>query len=329
MTPHDYRIMVEQLQQLARQALGRYGLDPHCSIALLSHSENTMFRIDDPAGARWVLRVHRPDYHSSNAIRSELAWMAALNAAGIATPRVVSALDGDALQELHLPGLGLRRVSVFHWIDGAFPDDAHLEPSMRELGMLSARMHAQARTWSRPPFFERPAWDFAGILGPAAHWGPWDRSPDLGAGQIELLRAVTQLVAARLQAYGRDPSRFGLIHADQRLANLLVDGDTFHIIDFDDCGLGWFLHDLAAALSFIEHSPARPRLIAQWLDGYSRYGSLAQQEIAEIPTFIMQRRLQLLAWRASHAETDLAKSLKADWADATAEMGREYLASMG
>ncbi len=321
--------MVEQLRQLARQALKLYGLDENAAIDLLSHSENTMFRIATPNGERWVLRVHRPDYHTPNAIRSELAWMAALNAAGIATPRVVSGVNGDALQELRSPDLGLRRVSLFDWISGSCPDESRLEPSMRELGMLSARMHAQARTWDRPAYFERPAWDFAGILGPDAHWGPWDRSPDLSARQTELLQTVTRLIDARLQAYGRDSGRYGLIHADQRLANLLIDGDTFHIIDFDDCGLGWFLHDLAAALSFIEHKPECPRLIAQWLDGYGRHGTLSPQEVAEIPTFIMQRRLQLLAWRASHAETELAQSLKSDWVDATAHMGRDYLARMG
>jgi hypothetical protein len=43
----------------------------------------------------------------------------------------------------------------------------------------------------------------------------------------------------------------------------------------------------------------------------------------------MQRRLQLLAWRGSHHETDLARSLDQEWVSATARMGAEYLRSMG
>ena len=72
----------------------------------------------------------------------------------------------------------------------------------------------------------------------------------------------------RLAEYGTAPDRFGLIHADMRLGNLLVDGDTVTLIDFDDCGFCWFAYDFAAAISFHETNPAIPALKAAWLEGY-------------------------------------------------------------
>ncbi|WVM92198.1 phosphotransferase [Halopseudomonas pachastrellae] len=45
-----------------------------------------------------------------------------------------------------------------------------------------------------------------------------------------------------------------MIHADLRLTNLLRHQQQTRVIDFDDCGQGWYLHDLAAALSFEETS---------------------------------------------------------------------------
>ena len=63
----------------------------------------------------------------------------------------------------------------------------------------------------------------------------------------------------RLRRFGAGPDRFGLIHADMRLANLLVSGADLHVIDFDDCGFGWFIFDIGASLSFIEHDPRVPR----------------------------------------------------------------------
>ena len=321
--------MIDDLTQLARCALERYGLASGAAIELLSYSENAIFKITAPSGsAPVVLRVHRPGYHSRNALQSELDWMAALRDAGIATPRSIACVDGAHLQEVRTPALGARIVDVFAWIEGRFPDERELEPYMRRLGQLSARMHAHARAWRRPPYFERLVWDHAGTIGPDAHWGRWDASPDLVPDDIAVLHRTTQRIGARLAAFGQGPERFGLIHADQRLANLLVDGDTTHIIDFDDCGLGWFLHDLAAALSFIEHRPECPLLVDRWLEGYSLAGTLGQAEIDEVPTFIMQRRLQLLAWRGSHFETDLARSLGRDWVAATAQMGAKYLRNM-
>jgi len=42
------------------------------------------------------------------------------------------------------------------------------------------------------------------------------------------------VIGARLARFGSGAARFGLIHADMRLANLLVDGDDVCVIDFDD-----------------------------------------------------------------------------------------------
>ena len=47
------------------------------------------------------------------------------------------------------------------------------------------------------------------------------------------------------------------MHADIRLANLLVDGEHVRVIDFDDCGWSWFMYDFATTVSFIEDHPRR------------------------------------------------------------------------
>ena len=47
-----------------------------------------------------------------------------------------------------------------------------------------------------------------------------------------------------------------------------MDGRDLGVIDFDDCGFGWYMYDLAAAVSFIEHDPRVPELIDAWARGY-------------------------------------------------------------
>ena len=42
-----YRRYIDQLSDLARSALPLYGVDTRADIGLLSHSENTVFRIED------------------------------------------------------------------------------------------------------------------------------------------------------------------------------------------------------------------------------------------------------------------------------------------
>jgi Ser/Thr protein kinase RdoA (MazF antagonist) len=110
-----------------------------------------------------------------------------------------------------------------------------------------------------------------------------------------------------------------------RLANLLVAPGRTTLIDFDDCGFGWFLYDLAASLSFIETSPLVPALRRSWLAGYTAIRPLQPQDLAIVDAMILLRRMALLAWIGSHAETRLAQSQAARFAPDTALLARAYV----
>ena len=113
-----------------------------------------------------------------------------------------------------------------------------------------------------------------------------------------------------------------------RLANLLItDGET-RLIDFDDCGLGWLMYDFAAGISFMEDDPRISELKDAWVRGYRSIRPLSEEDETEIPTFIMMRRLALLAWIGSHSEVDIAKELAPTFAPISEELGRKYLASL-
>ena len=94
-----------------------------------------------------------------------------------------------------------------------------------------------------------------------------------------------------------------MIHADLRLANLLVDGDRLGIIDFDDCGFGWFGYDFAAAVSFFEHEPIITELQEAWIRA-TEVLTIQRRGLRCFP-FWRRRRL-LTAWIGSHVETPTA-----------------------
>lgn len=144
-----------------------------------------------------------------------------------------------------------------------------------------------------------------------------------------MLEEVAVIIKKRLQRYGKTENNYGLIHADLRLANLLLEGDQIKVIDFDDCGFGWHLHDLASALSFMEEKPIVPKLVNAWLDGYRKVLPFTDTDFEEIDTFIMLRRLQLTAWLASHKESGLVAELSVGWMDGTIELAERYLRLFG
>lgn len=163
------------------------------------------------------------------------------------------------------------------------------------------------------------------MVGPRAHWGDWRASPGLPREDSLLLEAALNCIGEKLRAYGQSARRYGLIHADLRLTNLLLHKDGTRVIDFDDCGMGWFVHDIAAAMSFEEHCPQAPRWLENWLQGYEQVSHLDAQDEAMIPHMIMQRRIQMTAWMATHANTETARNLGAHWLEHTVRLCRRYL----
>jgi Ser/Thr protein kinase RdoA (MazF antagonist) len=190
-------------------------------------------------------------------------------------------------------------------------------------------MHLHARKWKRPASFTRLTWDFQSSLGENnPHWGRWRDGMGVDTEKQKLFGRTVDLVGKRLAAYGHGQERFGLIHCDLRLANLMMDGRDVKVIDFDDCGFGWFMYDAATPVSFYEHEPHVPELIESWKTGYRRIIALAKADEAEIPTFVMLRRLLLVAWIGSHKETDLAKSMGLPYTEGTVSLCEDYLRKM-
>lgn len=215
----------------------------------------------------------------------------------IAVPKVLAAKDGALLQTFDAPDLDKQRhAAVYSFLAGREPPEDELKPGFERLGEISARMHEHAKEWEPPGDFSRHSWTPEAILDDRLNWGPWQAGHGIEGEALAVLSRLDGVVGRRLAALPRDRDRFGLIHADLRLANLLVEGDRTAVIDFDDCGFGWYLFDLAAALSFLEERPDVPELVDRWLTGYRRISVVPADMEAEIPTLVMLRRLQLIGW---------------------------------
>ncbi|MDQ6807776.1 MAG: phosphotransferase [Actinomycetota bacterium] len=321
------------IAKLARAALGRFGLGAGATVTLCNVSENHTYRVEDPAeGSRYALRVHRPGYRSEEEIRAELVWMDELREDGaVNPPRAIVDSDDERVASVSTPELGPRNVVVFEWLEGASPDldagDAAAD-QFEILGAISARMHEHACRWWPPEHFRRPRWDYESTIGPRGHWGRWQDGLGIGAEEHRQLGRLDATIAARLRAFGEGPDRFGLIHADMRLANLLVHQGRVRVIDFDDCGFSWYMYDFATTVSFMEDHPRVPELREAWVRGYRSGRELEPAAQAELQTFVMLRRLLLVAWIGSHHTfAPEAAELGAGFTAGTCALAEDYLST--
>jgi Ser/Thr protein kinase RdoA (MazF antagonist) len=327
---HDLSVggdVLERVTRCAHRALAAYGCHPATAVRLLNVSENATYLVEDPEAGLSVLRVHRLGYHTEAEITSELAWMDALRSeAGVRTPRVLAAADGGRVVTVTDEAIGEQRSCVrFEFLPGAEPADDSAE-HFAELGEITARMHRHAREWVRPPGFTRFHWGYDAAFGGLARWGRWQDGIGVGPAEREVLGRLDATLHGRLAAFGTGPGRYGLIHADTRLANLIVDdGGRVSVIDFDDCGFSWYLYDVGTSVSFFEHEPQVPALIDAWLTGYRRVLDLPAPDEAEIWTFILFRRLLLVAWIGSHKAVEIAQQLGAGYTRDSCDLAEKYL----
>ena len=292
------------LRAIAERALDEWDI-PAAQLELISISENTVFRVDTDSGKPYVLRIHRPGYHTLAELNSEQQWTAALKRAGIGVPLPRLTRDGRGYATIPVPGsTETRHVGIVEWFEGVTlssimaqaPDMPTLALHFDQLGRIAARIHNQAVSWQVPEDFQRHAFDADGFMGDAPFWGPFWVLPELKAAERDHILNARRVIHRALWDYGKGEGIYSLIHADLHPHNLLVNGDRLHVIDFDDSGFGWHQYEIAVALDAYRKPPhfevARDALIA----GYRSERPLSDAAIELLPMFLLIRSLALLGW---------------------------------
>ncbi len=322
-------------ESTAQTAANRYPFD-RVAVKLLAFSENATYLAFDPQTQEklFVLRVGRPGYHQLEEYESEIDWLRQINdytPLKVANP--ILAADGSYIQIVNDDHGTSYYCIATEFLSGDTlehdnaPDQAvkHYET----LGETTAYLHRQTEIWNGAKHIKRFHWNCENMIGEHAIWGNWKDYPDMTPVAERELEQCCQIIKRRLDRYGKTPQNYGVIHADLRDTNIIVEGDTVKVIDFDDFGFGWHLHDLASALTFIEDRDDVPDLVNAWLDGYRKVRTFTDTDFVEIDTFILQRRIQMLAWMASHQDSTPVQGYMQGYMEGTMELADRYLRLFG
>jgi len=320
----SHRAQVGRLRRVAVCALDSYPLvDPRLSF--VTHGENTTFRVEASTPGphapafrrdRFLLRVHRPNRHgrgvdSTAAIASELHWLTALRAdTGLSVPEPLLTHDGALTATVSVAPVPQPRVcSVLRWMDGSVCSGSPRPVYLRRLGSAMARLHNHAEAWQRPAGFVRMRWDWETFFGDTMEYGGvnaaevWNLIPADLRRRFDRVASTMEEIMASL---GDGPDMVGLIHADLHLDNALFSHGDIRLIDFDDCGVGYWLYDIAVALWELRHRPDYESFRAALIEGYTQHRALPTHQLVHLDDFIATREVAFGLWFVGTAQVNPA-----------------------
>ena len=325
-----------RMQTLAMEALKAWDI-ADCQPQLIKIRENAVFRIRLADGFDAALRIHRYGYHSDAALQSELSWMQALQQDGIEVPELIPAGSGALFITAESDGVPEpRQIDMVKWLpgaplgsieDGLSETVGDIAQVFFETGRLAAQLHNHAARWQRPEGFVRHAWDTDGLTGEKPLWGRFWEYPGLDSGHRRLIERARDTARRDLIAIGEAGQTYGLIHADFNFDNIILRDGRVTAIDFDDCGFGWHLFDLATISILFLGTDRYDTVQGAVIEGYRRERPLSDATLKEMPLFYLLRAFTYLGWIHTRNETRTAQEIAPGIVAMVCKLAQDYLNS--
>ena len=326
----------ERLRSLAIEALKAWNVS-NCKLETIKIRENAVFRVKNDAGLDAAIRVHRYGYHSNAALLSELNWLRALNQDEIEVPEVIPADNGALFIMAEAIGVPEpRQVDMVKWLEGKplgsieeglNQSVENVADTFREVGALAARLHNHAASWQPPAEFVRHAWNIDGLIGEKPLWGRFWDLPTLDSTQKALLLRARVAAQDDLTAIGTSSKGYGLIHADLNLDNIILRDGRVTAIDFDDCGYGWHLFDLATISILFLQTDLSNTVQTAVVEGYRRERILSDESLLQMPLFYLLRAFTYLGWVHTRNETASAQEIAPMVTALVCRLAEDYLSA--
>jgi Ser/Thr protein kinase RdoA (MazF antagonist) len=236
-------------------------------------------------GRKFAVRVSRANWRSKEELIGELDALRHLARKGVRVVMPIARTDGDLTTEVQVPE-GLRRAVMFDWITGRAPkytDVAHAY----EYGKQVATLHSASDDLAAD--IARPTIDLEYLLRE-----PLDRIQGRLNGLPTVRRHLDSLVGrvlTRLNGAKLHLLDWGFCHGDVWSNNAHIDGSRVVLFDFDSCGWGWRLFDLASYRWEARRQNAEISAWTPFAQGYLENRPAAADSLRHVGLFMILRHL--------------------------------------
>lgn len=283
--PED--VVIKELEAFSLEILSRYPIEIK-SVVSINYEYNATMKVETTSGELFALRINTNSPRTPENLTAEIAFVRYLAEDGrVRVPHPVENREGNFYTSiLHdVSGKNFHCV-LYSWIAGEELEDEPTEEQLIALGAAMALMHLVAQGFELPQGSALPTFDDA----------LWWTEDHLLSEKSVLDPEAKDLISRVLSAIKTGVGKFYLgaepilIHADMHGGNVLWYENSLSVIDFDDCGFGLPLQDLATALYYLD----TPEQDAAFKKGYTSIAPLPECSEREMKMLFLQRRIILL-----------------------------------
>ena len=284
--PQD--VVIKQLEAFSLQILSSYPIDVK-SVVSINYEYNATLKVETTDGQLFALRINTNSPRTPENLRAEIAFVRLLAEDGrVKVPHPIENREGNFYTSiLHEASGRMFHCVLYSWILGEeLEEEPQNEQQLSALGAAMATMHLAVEGFDLPegsslPTFDDPLWwteDF--LLS--------EKSVSDAEAKDLISQALAAIKSGVAKFYANGTPR--VIHADMHGGNALWYEGSLSVIDFDDCGIGFPLQDLATALYYLD----TPEQDAAFRQGYESIAPVPQCSEKELSMLFLQRRIVLL-----------------------------------
>lgn len=308
-----------------------YGFNDNTDVKLLKYSENLTYLIEDSDHKKSVLRVFRPNYHDMDEMLSEITWIHQLKEnTDVHTADIICGINSEYICGFEFEGMKYN-CALFEFMNGENLKDLSEEQIIQYIeliGEVAAKLHIYSSKWKDASNLKRFSWDINDMVGPYSRWGDYSNMKELPEEWMKTYEMAVTIAKKKLESYGRNSDRYGLVHADLNIYNVLVeekdDKKILNILDFDDCGFSWFMYDLSVSL--LEYfGDMLDKCKQSLLKGYTKYRKLTDVDLEILDTCIVIRKIVRIGWIAGHSNNDTVKRIDKSYFEDTYLISKEFV----
>jgi Ser/Thr protein kinase RdoA (MazF antagonist) len=280
-------LQINELEHFAHDILKHYPIEVASAVSI-NYEYNATLKVKATNGQMFALRININSPRTPENLKAEIAWVRSLaQNSRVLVPEPIANNDGNFYTSIfHEASQRTLHCVLYSWLSGAELGDEPTEEQLHALGAAMATMHLASKDFSCPagstlPSFIDPLWETEDFL--LSEKSVLD-SPtrEVISQAMDVIRSETQRLFSE-----NEPQ---IIHADLHGWNVMWNNGTLAVFDFDDCGFGLPLQDLATAIYYLDTQEQDAAL----KEGYASVAPLPKFTQRDMDMLLLQRRIVLL-----------------------------------